>query len=687
MQARGLLAFGLALAAAGCGSVFVEGAPARVTARASATIDARDAEGRLVIVEQAPDQGFVVEHGSAEYLASLEGRASVSVHGSSAAGAASSWTSGGADDVAVAGGTSATSTAVVVDGGSLGASGSAVGAGAGGPGVSRSGAAIAGGTSASGVAIIGGGTLAETASGASPASGAGASASSSVVAASAGGGSSGAGAAGVAVGPSASAVGVASATPGASIEVRAEVPRSGVWGLDGRPTALTALDGPGVQVDGVRVRLSDLEALSDLALPAAPSSELATDGSVRAWAELEHDALPRAGGETHIVVRVRAPEATAVPRGRVRVHLVIDRSSSMQRSWDRVLAAARMLIRQLSPDDELQIVAYGTDAIEARAVARVGDGRAAIAALEQISVGGGTNIEAGLELAYRAAARAPRDARALVLLLSDGVPNHGAFEPAELGAQVAAARNAGVTTSVIGLGTEFDARLLRTIAREGRGGYYVAARIETLADELLAELDAHARVAARHLAVRVALPNDVELVEVAGGGAERVEGGVELAMPQLAAGEERSIVLRVRVPAGQRARTVADVSIRYRPGQSDRVVRASSSLELSFGPRAVLRQDGQAGAGVIDAAFAAALDAAGDAILTGNAAAATRALSSHAEWMEGRVEHRHSPVLQARARVVRRLATAVGALLPGSSHAQRRQVALAFGGLAARFAR
>jgi hypothetical protein len=157
-------------------------------------------------------------------------------------------------------------------------------------------------------------------------------------------------------------------------------------------------------------------------------------------------------------------------------------------------------------------------------------------------------------------------------------------------------------------------------------------------------------------------------------------------MPHVAAGEERSIVLRVRVPAARRARVVADVTLRYRAGGSDRVIRADSALELSFGARVVLR-DGQAGAGVIDASLATALDAAGDAILGGDAGAATRALEDHAAEMEGRVEHRRSPAVQARVRVVRRLATAVAALLPQATHPQRRQVALAFGGVAARFAR
>lgn len=274
------------------------------------------------------------------------------------------------------------------------------------------------------------------------------------------------------------------------IEARASVARQGVWGLDGRSTAITAITGPGVQVDGVRVALDELEALATLPMPGPASARLVTDGAIEAWAELEHESLPRSGGETPVVVRVRAASSVSTtPRPSVRVHLVIDASSSMQRSWTRMLDAARELIARLAADDELQIVAYGTDAVEVFPVGRVADGRAALAALERVAVGGGTNIQAGLERAYAAASGS---ARSLVILLSDGVPTRGAFEPAEFGGLASAGRARGAITSVVGLGTEFDDRLLRAVAKSGHGGYHVSASPDELATGLLEELEAHA---------------------------------------------------------------------------------------------------------------------------------------------------------------------------------------------------
>lgn len=678
----------VALSLAGCGTVWVDGVHTQRRAVVAGTLEVQartEVAGGLVIVEQEPGQGFIVEPQSDGYhvVAQASGAASSGVS-TSAEIEAGAWCEGecpppsvasgaltGSSGIAVSASASATvSTATTVSASASGASAGAAASEWNGSGIASEGAGSgvsAGSSMAAGSSVSAGSSMAV---GSSSSAGSSMTTGSSTV-----------------VGSSSSASSSSSAGIGSiEIEARARVPRDGVWGLDGQATALTAITGPGVQVDGVRVALDELEALASISLPASPSAQLATDGAIEAWAELEHESLPRAGGETHVVVRVRAGSAVqaSAPRSRMRVHLVIDSSSSMQRSWERVQAAARALIARLSADDELQIVAYGTDAVEVYPVGRVGDGRAAIAALGQVSVGGGTNIQAGLERAY---ASASASSRSLVILLSDGVPTRGAFEPAELGALAASARARGATTSVVGLGTEFDARLLRAVARQGHGGYHVSASFDALADGLVQELEAHARFAAQNLRVRVTLGDGVQIVGAPEGGAEVVDGGVLLSTPHLDAGEERRIVLRVRVPGGVRAKEVASVSLDYRSALSGRAVAASRELAISFGARSVLATEGLAGAGVLDASLASALDAAGDAIARGDASAAKRALDEHVLLTEGRVELRRSPALQARVRVVRRLGEAVHALLPAATHPQRRQVAHAFGELAMRFAR
>ncbi|MEZ4247403.1 MAG: VWA domain-containing protein [Polyangiales bacterium] len=448
-----------------------------------------------------------------------------------------------------------------------------------------------------------------------------------------------------------------------------------------RPSLGALTTETGVNVDGFRTRLGDLGPLAPLALDAEARAgvSLDTDGRVDVRAELAHAQLPRAGGETDLVVRVRGGEPAASARARVRVHLVIDRSSSMRASWADLLAAASALVDQLAPTDELHVVAYDANATTVVPLGAVGDGRRAKRAITALSVGGGTNIEVGMRAAYDAVLRAPGDVAPLVVLLSDGVPNGGAFTADDLAPMAAnASARVGCTTTVVGLGDEFDAEVLQAIAAAGHGGYHVAASIGDLSAVLREEVRAQVRVAARALDLGVALPDGVELLG-APEGVVRVGAGVRLQMPQLREGEERRVVLRVRVQGG--ADTVAQVSVRYRSSGGGEV-SASKDVGVRFGARA-MASGGAAAFAVADAALGEALDVAAMHLRDGRVADAERTLRAHA------TAYARAPQVELRHRsdVVVRFGTALGVLGADASWGARREVALEMGGLAMRLRR
>jgi Ca-activated chloride channel family protein len=466
---------------------------------------------------------------------------------------------------------------------------------------------------------------------------------------------------------------------GGGAGVRAAPPIGG-----GRAAVRTSLGAlateAGVNVDGYRTRLGDLGPLAPLALDAEARAgvSLQTDGRVDVRAELAHAQLPRAGGETDLVVRVRGGDAPSA-RGRVRVHLVIDRSSSMRASWGDVLASASAVVDQLGADDELHVVAYDANATVVVPLGRVGDGTSAKRAIRQLSVGGGTNIEVGLRAAYDAVLRAPGDVAPLVVLLSDGVPNGGAFTADELAPMAAnASARVGCTTTVVGLGNEFDADVLQAIATAGGGGYHVAANVGDLSEVLRAEVRAQLRVAARAVEVGVDLPEGVELLD-APEAVVRVSAGVRLRMPQLREGEERRVVLRVRVRGG--ASSVANVRVRYRSGAGPEVV-ASKDVGVSFGARAVV-SGGAAVLAVADAQLGEALELSARHLRDGRVDDAERTLEAHAQAY-ARTPHAE---LRHRTEAVGRFAVALGALAPDASWSARREVSLMMGGMAIRLRR
>lgn len=473
------------------------------------------------------------------------------------------------------------------------------------------------------------------------------------------------------------------------VQVAVAIPTAGQPGSDaqhvGGPTGVSAVAGGRanfnmlvqgeVRVDGFRLGLGDLGPIAPLTAHARTDA-LQTSPAIRVHAGLEHAQLPRAGGETNLVVEVEGGPAPSQSQTKVRLHLVIDRSSSMQSSWGDVLAAAELLVGELGADDSIQVVAYGTNVQEVLPLQRAGNGRAAISALRRITVGGGTNIEVGLRAAYDAAGAQALvgNERSLVILLSDGVPNGGAYTADALAPMARQAREGACTTTVIGLGNQFDPVVLRAIADAGLGSYHVARGTSELADMLREELRAQQRIAVRDVQIQLQLAGGVQLLD---GGQVDAAGNLIVQMPQLREGEQRRMEFRVNVPAG--VQNVGRLNVGYRSGH----VRSSASKNLSvaFGTEAQLASAGPAFV-IADKDLGRALDLAANAVLNGQGAVASQALSAHVTRIEARADFGTHRALRARTQAAGRFAQALQTITPRASHSERRVFSLAMGELA-----
>ena len=337
----------------------------------------------------------------------------------------------------------------------------------------------------------------------------------------------------------------------------------------------------------------------------------------------------------------------------------------MQRAWGDVMSAARTLVQTLDPRDEVHIVAYDANAEEVYPLGPVGDGRAVIGALGEISVGGGTNIEAGLGQAYAVARRHQRASLTTrVILLSDGVPNGGAFTAAGLAPMASRARAEGHLTTTIGLGDSFDADVLRAVAQAGAGGYHVALDPEALAPALREEVIGARAVAAMRVRARLVLPSGVALAD-----------GVDPSTlsPEVIgfrAGEERRFSVRVRV------RSAAPIAVR---------VTVDTGAGAVSGQGSVAARNGLATRRVeADLALADALDTAAAHVNNGRTQEAAGALRAHADQWEG---VRGDARLTVRVGAVLRVASAIASLTPRASHTDRRRMALTMGGMSVRLRR
>lgn len=420
---------------------------------------------------------------------------------------------------------------------------------------------------------------------------------------------------------------------------------------------LFGLASGGVEVNGGLARLGDLRPIT---VPWSTPA-LYADAHLSVHASLAHDALPLAGGETQVVVEVAglAPPAVRPP---LRVHLVLDASQSMRGGWGDVLDAANAVVARLRPQDELQIVVYGTDATEALPPTAVGDGSRARAVISHLHFGGRTNIEAGLRLAY---GRVQTGGRSLVILVSDGVPQGGLSTPDELGSLAAEANaRAGAITLSVGLGTEFHTGVLSTLAQQGGGDFRIAPRSSELRLLLETELRARGGIVATDLVTNVQAAQGVTL-----------NGDANFRLGALAAGETRTFVVPATV---SHTGNIAHVSLRFND-VNGRPIVVEGALDVASAPRALAQG---AMTATLDAGLADALVVCGRAIENGDGALASAALELYVSEVQAVIASRPdmaaTAALRVRNEAALRIASALPGLVTGASWGERRRTGAAF---------
>lgn len=244
-----------------------------------------------------------------------------------------------------------------------------------------------------------------------------------------------------------------------------------------------------------------------------------------------------AGHAAYVLFALPAPERTdAAHQGRD-VTLVLDRSGSMAgEPLEAALRAAEALVRRLDDRDRVNVLAFDdqVSALYERPRPVRTQRAEALEFLTQVTDGGGTDLALALRESLR---RQVKDERPdLVLFLTDGQ------SPAVEALQAARSAPAGVRLYTIGLGSGVDRPLLSRLAREHRGRFtYVAGprHIE-------------ARLAELYSSIEQPILTDVEL-QAEGA---RVEAVYPRSLPDLFAGDELTLLLRVHPTAGSRTVTL-----------------------------------------------------------------------------------------------------------------------------------
>lgn len=157
---------------------------------------------------------------------------------------------------------------------------------------------------------------------------------------------------------------------------------------------------------------------------------------------------------------------------------VVDVSGSM--SWDypnganggnTATALLQSMTAQLGIGDRVAIVAFDDVSHDVLPLTPAVDQTAIGSAITELrsTGGGGTSIEAGLQRGFEVAMAIEGSADVRIVLVTDAQPNVGATQPAQFETLIAAGADAGVPTTVFGIGLGLSQQVMNAMAAE-RGG-------------------------------------------------------------------------------------------------------------------------------------------------------------------------------------------------------------------------
>jgi Ca-activated chloride channel family protein len=254
-----------------------------------------------------------------------------------------------------------------------------------------------------------------------------------------------------------------------------------------------------------------------------------------------------------VLVRITPPAPYGHARPAINLGLVLDRSGSMisHNKMAFARAAAVFAVRQLLPTDRVSLTAFDNRVETVVPSTPAADAERVVAALEQIQPRGTTALHGGWrEGAEQVRGHLLRGGLNRVLLLSDGLANVGQTDPDAIATDVNRLARAGVGTTAMGVGDDYNEDLLEAMANSGDGNYYYIESPQQLPDLFQTEL----RGLMATVGHRVSLEVEPRVGAVAAvlNDLERTPEG-RLQLPNLVTGQPVCVLVRLTVPPAAQA--------------------------------------------------------------------------------------------------------------------------------------
>ena len=196
---------------------------------------------------------------------------------------------------------------------------------------------------------------------------------------------------------------------------------------------------------------------------------------------------------------------------------------------------------------------------------------------------GGTDLSSGsLAGCELVAGRLVAGGLGRVLLATDGLANAGITDADDLARHAANLRDRGVRTSTFGIGHDYDEVLLGRLADAGGGRYYFIQRAQDIPDRIMSEIGEELEIAARGARLEVQTLGGVTAEMLNDLPTSTESGRLVVQLGDLVSGQQLSLIVRVRFPAGaEAARSLVSFRVSDTHGLS-----ADATVEWTFADHA-----------------------------------------------------------------------------------------------------
>ncbi|HEY3448634.1 MAG TPA: VWA domain-containing protein [Myxococcales bacterium] len=320
----------------------------------------------------------------------------------------------------------------------------------------------------------------------------------------------------------------------------------------------------------------------------APPPGPQTGGDVLKLTASLSDPYVLAGSPREVFLKadIEATNVTAATgRAPVNLALVLDRSGSMAgEKIEQCRRAARQLVEQLDSRDRFSLVTFGSDVTTLiSSTLATPDAKARmLAAIDSIAELGGTNMSGGVEAAVGELDRYRNDfGVSRIVLMSDGQANEGIADPSGLASLARRISSQNLTLSSIGVGLDFNERVMESIAEYGGGSYHFLNNAEQLGNIFGGELKQAVATIAIGSALTITPGAGVTVADVFGYFSEIGGGATSIRLPDFTSGQKRKVVVRLLVPASSPGNVeVAKVALTYVDVNKN---HAAGSVQVAIG--------------------------------------------------------------------------------------------------------